>query len=84
MQNVRGNLAVHGKGAVLDDFPEIRGPDDIAPALAASRPVLQMELCPSMMPPLRPMFCRILEVLETAHRLGRGLSMVGNDSTGGP
>jgi hypothetical protein len=59
----------------LDDFPEIRGPDDIAPALAAiatavADGVISVEEATAAANVLQ----KFLDVLETAHRLGRGLA----------
>jgi hypothetical protein len=63
-----------GRAVVLDDFPEIRGPDDIAPALAAiatavADGVISVEEAAAAANVLQ----KFLDLLETAHRLGRGL-----------
>ena len=63
-----------GRAVVLDDFLEIRGPDDIAPALAAiatavADGVISVEEAAAAANVLQ----KFLDLLETAHRLGRGL-----------
>jgi hypothetical protein len=70
-----------GRVVVLDDFPDIRGPEDIAPALAAiaagiADGVISVDEAAAAANVLQ----KFLDVLETAHRLGGGLSPVGNDS----
>ena len=55
-------------------FPRSAGREDIAPALAATAAGVADGQSPSIKPPLWLMFAKILDVLETAHRLGRGLS----------
>jgi hypothetical protein len=70
-----------GRVVVLEDFPEIRGPDDIAPALASiaanvADGVISLDEATAAANVLQ----KFLDVLETAHRLGRGLSLVDDGS----
>jgi hypothetical protein len=70
-----------GRVVVLEDFPEIRGPDDIAPALASiaanvADGVISLDEATAAANVLQ----KFLDVLETASRLGRGLLPVGDDS----
>jgi hypothetical protein len=74
---VRSAPARKGRVVVLDEFPEIRGPDDIAPALAATAAgvadgVISLDEAALVANVLQ----KFLEVLETAHRLSRGMSPV--------
>jgi hypothetical protein len=61
-----------------------RGPDDIAPALAAvaasvAEGVISVDEAALVVNVLQK-FLDVLEILETAYRLGRGLSPVGDGS----
>jgi hypothetical protein len=70
-----------GRAVVLDDFPDIRGPDDIAPALAAiAASVADGIISVDEAAAAANVLQRFLDVLETAHRLGRGLSSVDDGS----
>jgi hypothetical protein len=68
-----------GRVVVLEDFPEIHGPDDIAPALstiatAVADGVISVEEAATAANVLQ----KFLDVLETAHRLRGGLSPMDN------
>ncbi len=69
--------AQKGRVVVLDDFPEIGRAKDIAPALAATAAgiadgVISVDEAAAAANVLQ----KFLDVLETAHRLRRGLSLV--------
>ena len=55
-----------GRVVVLDDFPEIRGPADIAPALSATAAGVANGVISAVVANVLQKF---LDVLETAHRL---------------
>jgi hypothetical protein len=62
---------------VLEDFPEIRGPDDIAPALASiAASVADGVISVDEAAVAANVLQKFLDVFEKAHRLGRGLSPV--------
>jgi hypothetical protein len=66
---------------VLEDFPEIRGPDDIAPALASiAASVADGVISVDEAAVAANVLQKFPDVLETASRLGRGLLPVGDDS----
>jgi hypothetical protein len=63
-----------GRTVVLDDFPEIRGPDDIAPALASiAASVADGVISVDEATAAANVLQKFLAVFETAQRLGRGL-----------
>jgi hypothetical protein len=63
-----------GRAVVLDDFPPINGPDDIAPALAAlAAAVANGELSIEEASLAADVLQKFLDVLERTHRLRSGL-----------
>jgi hypothetical protein len=63
-----------GRTVILDAFPEIRGPDDIAPALSAiAAAVVDGELSIEEASLAADVLQKFLDVLERTHRLRSGL-----------
>ncbi len=69
-----------GRVVVLDDFPEIRGPEDIAPALVAIAARIADGVISVDEAAAAANLLQFLDVLETAHRIRRGLSPVDDGS----
>ena len=63
-----------GRTVILDDFPSINGPDDIAPALSAiAAAVADGELSIEEASLAADVLQKFLDVLERTHRLRSGL-----------
>jgi hypothetical protein len=69
-----------GRVVVLEDFPEIRRPEDIAPALASIAANVADGVSLDEATAAANVLQKFLDVFEKAHRLGRGLSQVDEGS----